>query len=116
MKATIIILILALAIFACHHKTVPSSDNIIISNKTPATNSKNESAAPGLASAGKTVYVNRCGRCHGLKNTEKYTQQQWENILKSMIPKAKLNDEEAKQVTAYVMANAKGPHPTSSNR
>lgn len=107
MKATISIVILALIVFACHRKTFSSSDNIIISNKIPAANSKTETAAPGLASAGKTVYVNRCGRCHGLKNTAKYTQQQWENILKSMITKAKLNDDDAKQVTAYVMANAK---------
>jgi polyhydroxyalkanoate synthesis regulator phasin len=33
--------------------------------------------------------------------------QQWDNILKSMIPKAKLNDDEAKQVAAYVMEHAK---------
>ncbi len=92
-----------------HRKTVAASDNIIISNKTNTETSKTEDSNSDLSSAGKIIYANRCGRCHGLKNTESYTLQRWENILKTMIPKAKLNDEEAKQVTAYVMANAKGP-------
>lgn len=104
MKATVTILILAIIVFACHRKTVASSDNIIISNKT---NTERKVANPEVASAGQTVYANRCGRCHGLKKTENYTTQQWENILKSMIPKAKLNDDEAREVTAYVLEHAK---------
>jgi mono/diheme cytochrome c family protein len=106
MKATIIILILALIVLACHRKTAPSS-GIIISNKANTETTKAQNDNPDWVSAGETIYTTRCGRCHGLKRTEKYTQQQWENILKTMIPKARLNDEQAKQVTAYVMANAK---------
>lgn len=104
MKVTITILILAVIVFACHRKTVASSDNIIISNKI---NKDTKVSNVESTSAGQTVYTSRCGRCHGLKKTENYTAQQWDNILKSMIPKAKLNDDEARQVTAYVMANAK---------
>jgi len=104
MKATITILLLAVIVFACHRKTIASSDNIIISNKT---NTETKISNSESTSTGQTVYTNRCGRCHGLKKTENYTAQQWDNILRSMIPKAKLNDYEARQVTAYVMANAK---------
>lgn len=104
MKTSIAILILALVVFACHRKTVSASDNIVISNKT---NTETKVTEPDVASAGQAVYTNRCGRCHGLKKTENYTAQRWGNILKSMIPKAKLNDDEAKQVTAYVMEHAK---------
>jgi mono/diheme cytochrome c family protein len=107
MKAAFTILFLAIIVLACHRKTIASSDTIIISNKTNTETSKVSNINSDVNSAGKTIYTNRCGRCHGLKNTENYTQQRWENILKSMIPKAKLNDEEAKQVTAYVMANSK---------
>lgn len=105
MKATLVILILASIAFACHRKTVASSDTIIISNKTNTTNAPSPDLE--IASAGQTVYINRCGRCHGLKKTENYTAPQWENILKSMIPKARLNEEEAKKLTAYVMEYAK---------
>jgi hypothetical protein len=58
-------------------------------------------------SAGQTIYINRCGRCHSLKPVQNYTAQQWDNILKSMIPKAKLNEDESKQVTAFIMEHAK---------
>jgi mono/diheme cytochrome c family protein len=113
MKKLITVSALGLLVLACHRKTVPASD-IVISNKPNTEETKTVveqppqvQQEPDLATQGKTVYTSRCGRCHGLKNTEAYTPQQWDNILKSMIPKAKLNEEEAKQVTAYVMANAK---------
>ena len=105
MKTTSTLAIIVIIVFACHRRTVASSDNIIISNKTN-TEPKISTSNSGL-SAGQTVYTSRCGRCHYLKTAQDYTSLQWENILKSMIPKAKLNNEEAKQVTAYVMEHAK---------
>ena len=105
MKTTIALIILVIVVFACLHKTVVGSDEIIISNKTNKTSTSSSSSETTFA--GQTIYTNRCARCHGLKKTENYTAQQWEVILKSMIPKARLNDDEAKQVTAYVMTNAK---------
>ena len=104
MKTSIAILILALIVFACHRKTVSASDNIVISNKT---NPNVKTANTEAMAEGQTIYSNRCGRCHYLKTAQDYTATQWKNILKSMIPKAKLNDDEAKQVTAYVMEHAK---------
>jgi cytochrome c5 len=56
---------------------------------------------------GKTVYVTKCTKCHEAKTPGAYTKDEWTNILKAMIPKAKLNDVESKSVTAYVMSNAK---------
>jgi mono/diheme cytochrome c family protein len=106
MKTTITILIFTLIVVACHRKTVAPSDNIILSNKT-TTETKVSASNPETASAGQTIYTNRCGRCHGLKKTENYTPQQWETILKNMMPKARLTDDEAKQVTVYVMSHAK---------
>ena len=109
MKKALSIILIALVVWACHRKTIPS-DEIVLSNKVNTTSSAKETPvidASNLAAQGKTVYTNRCARCHGLKKTENYTSQQWEHTLKVMIPKARLNDEEAKQVTAYVMENAK---------
>lgn len=96
---------IALAVFACSRKTIPAADNGAAAAKAEA--DKAAAAQAETIASGKTVYTTRCGRCHGLKNTEAYTPQQWEGILKSMIPKAKLNETEGQQVTAYVMANAK---------
>src|SRR5690349_9349188 len=109
MKKTITIAVMALAVLACHRKTVPATDstaNQPASGSTSAT-PKMDAAHAEMVAQGKTVYTSSCGRCHALKNTTDYTQQRWEGILKSMIPKAKLNETQAQQVTAYVMDNAK---------
>jgi mono/diheme cytochrome c family protein len=106
MKTTITLAFISLILFACHRKAVASSDEIILSNKT--TNTMNNGTGNSeVISAGQTIYNSRCGRCHYSKTVQDYTQQQWENILKRMIPKAKLNKEEAQDVTAYVMEHAK---------
>ena len=102
MKKTITIAALALAVLACHRKTVPAADK-----STTVKASPQPDAHADMVAQGKNVYTASCGRCHGLKPVENYTSDRWTNILKSMIPKARLNDAEAAQVTAYVMANAK---------
>ncbi len=106
MKTTITLAILSLLVFACHRRTVAPSDDIIISNRTEVTKTKAVATSQGM-SAGQSIYVNRCGRCHRLKTVENYTSQQWDNILRTMIPKARLNNDEAVQLTAYVMEHAK---------
>jgi mono/diheme cytochrome c family protein len=106
----------SLIVFACSRKTIATTETKtntetvapvkpVAETHDPATPAM--AATTEMLAAGKTVYINRCGRCHELNPVEKFTAQRWEGILKSMIPKAKLNDGEAAQVTAYVRANAK---------
>ena len=112
MKKFSVIFFMALAVLACQRKTIAESD-IILSNKTTATEKPKASkvelnaTASEMAKQGSVVFSNRCGKCHALKPVAKYSSTEWDNILKSMIPKAKLNEAEAKQVTAYVMEHAK---------
>lgn len=106
MKTATTLVIISAIVFACHRKTIASSDDIIISNKTK-TETKKATTNSETVSAGQNVYSSRCGRCHYLKTPQDYTLQQWDNILKTMISKANLKKEEAKQVTAYVMEHAK---------
>jgi mono/diheme cytochrome c family protein len=58
-------------------------------------------------SEGRNIYINRCSRCHGLKNPEHYTAVQWDKILNIMGKKAKLNDNEFEKVSHYVITMAK---------
>jgi cytochrome c5 len=109
MKKFFAIILIAVAAFACSRKTTPPSE-IIISNQQKQSN-KNEVAVtntnPGEAPEGKTIYTTRCKTCHGVKPVAKYTGAEWENILKIMGPKAHLTESETKEVSAYVMANAR---------
>jgi cytochrome c2 len=79
---------------ACHKKAAPTA-------AVPA------APDPALVEAGKTVYATKCTKCHAAKVVENYTAEKWVGILASMIPKAKLDDTEAAQVTAFVNAGAK---------
>ena len=112
MKKISVLFFLLVIVFACHRKTVAESDIILSNKKTKSDEKKTATVslhanASEAAKLGSVVYTNRCGRCHDLKPAGKYTSVEWENILKSMIPKAKLNEAAAKQVTAYVMEHAK---------
>ncbi|HVZ57789.1 MAG TPA: hypothetical protein VG870_14115 [Chitinophagaceae bacterium] len=117
MKKTVLLSLTAsLFILACHKKTVPEKTAVQqpapqVSQQAPvaqqSTTTQPAATDASLAELGKTVLSTKCTKCHGLKNPGDFTAQRWDGILKSMIPKAKLTDDEAKQVTAYVLANAK---------
>jgi|SRR5690606_35463638 len=55
----------------------------------------------------QTLYENNCAKCHNLKEPSSRTPEEWNNILKKMIPKAKLSYEDGRLVRAYLVANSK---------
>lgn len=57
--------------------------------------------------SGKTIFMSNCDKCHKLKMPETRTPEQWNKVLKRMIPKAKLSDEDGKLVRAYLIAHSK---------
>jgi len=92
---------------ACHKQAVPvitartafpeapkSTEPLIVEN------------SPEAIAAGKILFETRCNRCHDLRDTKGYVTERWASILKIMVPRARLNEGQAKQVTAYIMANA----------
>jgi cytochrome c5 len=103
MKKGITISLLALVIFACSRKTVSTSETTAATTQAPAP----DGAHATLLDQGKGIFATKCSKCHATKDVTAYTTTQWQNILKSMIPKARLNETEANQVTTYVMEFAK---------
>jgi mono/diheme cytochrome c family protein len=102
MKKTLIIVAgITLITAACSRKMAPSATTKTEQTQPAAINDT------ATIATGHALYESRCGTCHGLKKVEKYSVTEWEHILKSMAPKAKLTDVETQQVTAYVNANAK---------
>lgn len=62
---------------------------------------------PSDEESGKNIYTTKCTNCHAAKAAGTYTMNQWESILKRMIPKAKLTGDEESQLVAYIRANSK---------
>lgn len=95
-----------LVMAACHKKAVPT---VADRTEQPAPPPKAIAGAATEAdlAAGKTVYETKCTRCHAAKPLEAFTQERWVGILKSMVPKARLDSTQTMQVTAYVNAHAK---------
>lgn len=97
------VLCISVIFLACSKKSLP-----VITART---------SNPGLSVAekpeiipdearGKIIFTNRCQKCHGLPEPTLYTKKRWEGILSYMVPKARLSDEEAIHLTAYLKANA----------
>lgn len=63
--------------------------------------------SPQQLESGKTIFTGNCAKCHKLKEPGSRTPEQWNKVLKRMIPKAKLSDEDGKLVRAYLIANSK---------
>lgn len=89
-------------LFSCQKKAVPVITARTIEPSAPKTE---ELSAPDLP-AGKQLFTNRCGRCHGLPDPAQYTAKRWETIMALMAPKAKLSRQEQVHVTAWVKENA----------
>jgi cytochrome c5 len=107
MKKAITIVSLALLVFACSRKTTNTAQTTTPAPTTTETTATVNAEHAAMVEQGKTVYTTRCNRCHALKDVTAYTTTRWDGILKSMVPKAKLDSTQAQQVTAYVMENAK---------
>lgn len=56
---------------------------------------------------GRTLYINKCGSCHNLHLPEQYTQKQWLKEMPEMQKKAKITEEESKQITSFLLARCK---------
>ena len=102
-KIILVFVIVACALSACHKKAIPT----ITTRKTdpPPPISGTVDIKPDIG-AGKTIFTARCSRCHDLPAPAKYTVQRWEVILKLMLPKARLSEEQEIHVTAYIKKNS----------
>jgi len=61
-------------------------------------------AASEELAAGKKVYTGKCARCHKLYEPTKYDDKTWDVWMTKMRQKAKLNDKQYQQLTAYLLS------------
>lgn len=51
---------------------------------------------------GRVLFINNCGKCHGLVSPDSYTPTQWRSILPGMTPRTNMSASEVQLVTKYV--------------
>lgn len=101
-------LLLIVLLQACHRKTAPTVADRTDIPPRPAPAIAASTASAADLEAGKQIYtVGKCAKCHDAKPVDKWTAEEWKPILKSMIPKAKLDSVQRMQVTAYVNLHAR---------
>lgn len=102
MNKTFTLLTLATATFLF---TQCSTKKATTSAPSTATIEKHYSEAE--LAEGKTIWQEKCVKCHKLYLPESHTAAKWNPILARMTKKAKLDEQQSALVTAYVLANAK---------
>ncbi len=55
--------------------------------------------------AGRTLYVTRCGSCHGLPAIAAYEQPAWKSWVRRMAPKARIDAAQEADLLTYVLAS-----------
>lgn len=60
-----------------------------------------------MLAQGKAIYQGACIKCHAFKDAKKFTPERWEKILLAMSPKARLTEEQARNLRIYTLAYQK---------
>ena len=97
----IVLTIIILMAIACTPKASPAVTEATI----PTSNSVSKETK--TIDAGHTIFTTQCTRCHKEKPIQKWTYEKLRPTLAIMVRKAKLDNPEIGQLTAYVYANSK---------
>lgn len=60
-------------------------------------------AATPEEAAGRKVYTGKCARCHKLYEPGRYDDKAWESWMTKMRDKTKLNDDQYRQLSTYLL-------------
>lgn len=96
MKTLGSMLLVAIVLVGCAKGLNPND-----TEKVEAAFSKYES------SEGKTIFREKCAKCHGYRLPETRTAERWPGIIDRMAKKAKLTDDQKQSVLAFVTKQAK---------
>lgn len=55
---------------------------------------------------GRRLYIDRCSRCHELHQPGAYSSKEWPRIVGEMQADAKISDDQARDITRYLVAMA----------
>jgi mono/diheme cytochrome c family protein len=88
---------LSLVFYSCKKSSADTS-----SLYTPTSADVTSKASLVDLQQGRTLYINNCGKCHGLYSPDNYTSTQWTGIINNMAGNTSLSASEILLVTKYV--------------
>jgi hypothetical protein len=62
---------------------------------------------------GRSLYIGRCGACHSLKEPGLLTPAEWPEMVGRMAENAKVNEDQQRAITQYLVAVSAGLHEGS---
>lgn len=63
----------------------------------------------GQLQQSRQLYINKCGSCHTLYLPNKYKGPMWEQVLNEMSQRAKLTEDEKKDLLTYLIIMSEKP-------
>jgi mono/diheme cytochrome c family protein len=87
-----------LLFFSSCTKTVVAPDTVYV----PTVSDVTATATLAQLQQGHSLFVGRCGSCHGLPSPDAYSASNWTSILANMAPRAGLSSAETALVSKYV--------------
>lgn len=106
-KITTLLLLLFISVLMVECSTAKKTASTQPPVDNPAVAEIKRNFTPAQMEEGKLVWQAKCQKCHKLYSPESHSVAKWEDILVRMNAKAKLTEDEAGKVRAYVLTNAK---------
>ena len=82
----------------CSKNLTTNTDSLYVPKAADATSN----ATLADLQAGRTIFINNCGRCHNLNSPDSYSASNWKSIIPTMAPRAGLSATNTALVTKYV--------------
>ncbi len=89
---------LTVSFVGCSKNLATNTDSLYVPTSADVTSS----ASLTDLQAGRSIFINNCGRCHSLYSPDNYSASDWKAIIPNMAGRAGLSATQATQVTKYV--------------
>jgi hypothetical protein len=97
-RVLIPIVFASMLILGCSKSLTNNTDALYVPTAADATST----ATLADLQAGRTVFINNCGKCHNYYSPDSYAAANWKSIVPIMASRAALSATETSQVTKYV--------------
>ena len=91
-------ILLAVILAGCSKVLTNRTDALYVSTTTDVT----ATAMPADLQAGRTAFVNSCGKCHSYYSPDNYSAANWKVIISIMATSAGLSATETSQAIKYI--------------